>query len=179
MTQPYRTSGQACRHGFLGEFSGGKSQFQERNKDSVLSVVATVNQALDDLAHPTEPRRLEQHQMVAEAVALLYAQSYLHRVHKPPLEYTNESRDIDAQLLAQNIFCGAIITGNLALVESLLQDTSSATVDVNTESPYFGGHCSWRHTGDICILPAIFSIAGPTLVRARTRPKPWLTTSRS
>ena len=47
--------------------------------------------------------------------------------------------EIDDKMKAQNLLCGAIVAGDLVLVQSLLRGSQSpTTVVVNKESPYFG-----------------------------------------
>ncbi|RDL42245.1 uncharacterized protein BP5553_02224 [Venustampulla echinocandica] len=113
-----------------GKILLAKSRSSEVTEDDRLSVIASVNQALDGLTHASEERRLEQHQMIAEAVA--------HKYRGSPFERENANRDISVDIEAQNLLCGAIVLGNMRLVNYLLQQRPCALAAVNTESPYFG-----------------------------------------
>jgi len=109
-----------------------KSRSQEAAKDKILSVIASVNRALDDLTQPNEERRIEQHQMIAEAAAAApLDRNYVIMINERKQEF-------DMKMEAQNVLSGAIIIGNLPLVMSLLTRDSPVLADVNTESPYFG-----------------------------------------
>lgn len=113
-------------------------------KDKAIAVIANVNQSLDQLIKPgDEQRRLEQRRMVSEAVAHLDGYE-LARLNKYGPEINDEMR-------AQNLLCGAIVTGDLVLVQSLLRGSQSPTaVVVNKENPYFVGRplhlaAAWGH----------------------------------
>jgi ankyrin repeat protein len=108
-----------------------KSSSPEAANSRVLSVIASVNRALDDLTHPDEQRQREQHLIINEAAA------YLVDMEANRINPCNEK--IDEKMEAQNVLSGAIIIGSLPLVTSLLTRTSSlALASINTESPYFG-----------------------------------------
>ena len=103
------------------------------SKDKAIAVIVQVNQSLDQLTRlGDEHWRLEQYQqMVSEAVAHLdgYKLAQLNKY----------GPEIDDEMKAQNLLCGAIVTGDLVLVQSLLRESQSpTTVVVNKESPYFG-----------------------------------------
>lgn len=102
------------------------------SKDKAIAVIADVNQLLDQLIKPgDEQLRLEQRRMVCEAVAHLDGYK-LARLNKYGPEINDEMK-------AQNLLCGAIVTGDLVLVQSLLRGSQSPTaVVVNKENPYFG-----------------------------------------
>lgn len=101
------------------------------SKDKAIAVIADVNQLLDQLIKPgDEQLQLQQHQMVSEAVAHLDGYK-LAQLNKYGLEINDEMK-------AQNLLCGAIVTGDLVLVQSLLRGSQSPTaVVVNKENPYF------------------------------------------
>lgn len=103
------------------------------SEDKAVAVIAQVNQSLDQLTRlGDEHWQLEQcQQIVSEAVAHLDGYK-LAQTNKYGLEIDDETK-------AQNLLCGAILTGDLVLVQSLLRGShSSTTVVVNKESPYFG-----------------------------------------
>ena len=103
------------------------------SKDKAITVIAQVNQSLNQLTRlGDEHWQLEQcQQMVSEAVAHLDGYK-LARLNK-------YGPEIDDEMKAQNLLCGAIVTGDLVLVQYLLRESQlPTTVVVNKESPYFG-----------------------------------------
>jgi len=108
-----------------------KSYSQKAIKeDKVLFVIASTNQALDSLTQPNEQRRFEQHRMISEAVASIgsYEISWLNR---------NGQEVSTEEVQAHNLISGAIVIGNLPLVQSLMGKIS-VNASVNRKNPYFG-----------------------------------------
>ncbi|ODM15174.1 hypothetical protein SI65_09413 [Aspergillus cristatus] len=108
-----------------------KSYSQEAIKeDKALFVIASTNQALDSLTQPNEQRRFEQHRMISEAVAAIgsYEISWLDR---------NGQEVSTEEVQTHNLISGAIVIGNLPLVQSLMGKIS-VNANVNRENPYFG-----------------------------------------
>ncbi|KAI1661543.1 ankyrin repeat-containing domain protein [Daldinia decipiens] len=105
-----------------------QSRSEKADRDDALFVIATVNQALDDLTQLTNEQQAKQHQMIAEAVAERY-----------PIEILNSSKRNDDSAKtnshAHNVLMGAIVIGNLPLVKTLLEEQQA---DVNAINPYFG-----------------------------------------
>ncbi|KAI1868397.1 hypothetical protein JX265_007220 [Neoarthrinium moseri] len=100
-----------------GKVVAVKSQFAITSSESYLSVVAGVNQALDDLMETdSEQLRRSRHETIAGAVLLV------------------RDHPVDHKIEAQNVLSGAVILGNLPIIALLLQDT-----DVNGTTPYFHG----------------------------------------
>lgn len=119
-----------------GKILLARSRRCSTSEDGFPSVIASVNRALDGLAHVSEERREEQHQMIATAAACQY--------WRPWLKFK-----IDVETEAQNLLCGAIILGNLSIINYLLKQRPCALAAVNTESPYFGQPlqlaAAWNH----------------------------------
>ncbi|KAK6849363.1 hypothetical protein PG995_013196 [Apiospora arundinis] len=88
---------------------------------SYLSVIARVNQSLDSLINEDEGMRTSRHEAVAGAVLLV------------------QGEPVDHSVEALNILSGAVVSGNLGVVASLLQQNehSSIPVGVNDTTPYF------------------------------------------
>jgi ankyrin repeat protein len=118
-----------------------KSRFPEAKNSKHLAVIAEVNRALDVLTRPSDERQIEQHRCIAEAVACAYPAPFWLST------FANEP--IDAKMEAQNVLCGAIVLGDLPLVESLQASKSPMAADLNRPNPYFGRPLSlaaaWGH----------------------------------
>ncbi|SPO03594.1 uncharacterized protein DNG_06277 [Cephalotrichum gorgonifer] len=97
-------------------------------QDPALFAIASVNQALDVLTQPTDEERTKQHRLIAEEVALRYRYS----------SYGLTSGVAACGPTEQMVFCGAIILGNLPLVEELLERRQPPLPSVNDWVPYFG-----------------------------------------
>ena len=109
-----------------------KSRSTEASKSIVLSVLASMNKALDNLTTPSGDLQPRQHNMIAEAMAQF--DFWKRQIIEEMFNDTN----IGLQLEQQNIFCGAIIIGNLPHVGDLLTTESPVSPQVNLESPFFG-----------------------------------------
>lgn len=83
---------------------------------------------MDSLTQPIEQRQYEQHRMISEAVASLQSFELL-RINRNSLGVDTE------EMKAYNLISGAIVIGNLPLVQLLMGKKS---VNVNRENPYFG-----------------------------------------
>lgn len=104
------------------------SYTSKATKGTLSFVICSVNRALDDLTQPSDEQRSGQHRMISEAV------SHLKRFQ---LDDINEEwQDVGEETEAHNVFCGAIVIGNLPLVKSLLG--SMPPDSVNRINPYFG-----------------------------------------
>ncbi|VUC31566.1 unnamed protein product [Clonostachys rosea] len=106
-----------------------------RFKNTYISVIASVNQTLDILTGETSTEVLRRrHESVARAVNIV------------------QDLPVDSRMEAQNNLSGAIITGDLSLVKSLLAagESPPALADVNENTPYFGRPltiaATWGHT---------------------------------
>lgn len=114
----------ACRMAptLRGKIVAAKSRSAYATRPSYLSVVATVNRALDTLTDEAGEELIKsRHESIAGAVNLV-------------------DRDrVDAQVGAQNILSGAAIIGDLSVLKSLLErnESSPALADVNGVTPYF------------------------------------------
>lgn len=126
-----------------------------KNKYTYLSVIASVNQALDILTGETSTKVLRhRHVSVAQAVNIV------------------QDLPLDSRMEAQNNLSGAIIIGDLHLVKLLLaaDESSTALADVNENTPYFGRPltiaATWGHAEivsyllDRGALPDLFSSTG-------------------
>jgi len=108
-----------------------KSYSQKAIKeDKVLFVIASTDQALDSLTQLNEQGRLEQHQMISEAVAFIGS-------YKIPWLNRNGQEVSTEEVQAHNLISGVIVIGNLPLVQ-LLMGKISVNANVNRENPYFG-----------------------------------------
>jgi hypothetical protein len=112
-----------------------------KNKYTYLSVIASVNQALDILTGETSTKVLRhRHESVAQAVNIV------------------QDLPLDSRMEAQNNLSGAIIIGDLHLVKILLaaDESSPALADVNTNTPYFGRPliiaATWGHAEIVSYL---------------------------
>lgn len=101
-----------------------------------LSVIADVNLALDNLTHPYGKYRDQQHQLIAQAVAGSMASTFAGSFPFVRFDSIFKHFQINAERKALHILCGAIIIGDLSLVERLLWMDSS--LDIDAESPFFG-----------------------------------------
>jgi ankyrin repeat protein len=110
-----------------------KIQNSRSTNDPAFSVIMGVNRALDDLTQPTEGNldQEERHRLIAETVAAKYPYRIWHGD-----DPRNEPKK--AKQLAQDVLGGAIVTGNLPLVRSLLAARDLDLPDINTKSFYFG-----------------------------------------
>ncbi|EFQ99377.1 ankyrin repeat protein [Nannizzia gypsea CBS 118893] len=134
----------------LGRILLTKSRSKAATRIATLHVIATVNQELDKLIGCAQQHRHEQHLMISTAVAAYlrddskrHTARYLseaEQVHSLMWgETRNEHLSVDDKLTAatidkaHNLFCGAIVLGNLSLVKSL-----ASSVDINTVNYYFG-----------------------------------------
>ena len=95
-----------------------------------VSVIRSINQTLDALSNPSPHSQSQRHQRIAEATVKHYPNLYL-KSGKGPLDSHAEG-----QLEHQNLVSGAIVLGDLPLLERLL--SNGTTVDLNVISPYFG-----------------------------------------
>lgn len=88
---------------------------------SYLSVIARVNQSLDSLMDEDEGLRTSRHESIAGAVQLVQEESINHSFE------------------AQNLLSGAVVSGNLAVLASLVQQNEhlSIPVEANNTTPYF------------------------------------------
>lgn len=102
--------------------------------DDFLTVIANVNSGLEALTGETDPSVLRSwHQAVAETVGSVDQGTVISR----------KMRSYDSKWAAQNLLSGAIVTGNLHAVKSLLegektQSLPTTLLDVNGATPYFG-----------------------------------------
>ncbi|KAI0854287.1 ankyrin repeat-containing domain protein [Daldinia vernicosa] len=109
-----------------------KSRSREANINDAASVIAKVNQALDDLTRPSKEQQAGQHQMIAETVAYRYPRC----INYPPhgIDWpTKMNRNVATN--AHNVLMGAIIIGNLPLVKTLLEEQQTG---INAINHYFG-----------------------------------------
>ncbi|KAK2599122.1 hypothetical protein QQS21_005383 [Conoideocrella luteorostrata] len=110
-----------------GRIAEVKSRSAEAASEDWLSVIASVNRALDTLTGETDEKLLKQrHEAVAETV---------YRGINPP------DKVCDAKWEAQNLLSGAIIIGSLPIVKSILasrREPSNSLPEVNGATPYFG-----------------------------------------
>ncbi|KAI1383892.1 ankyrin repeat-containing domain protein [Hypoxylon trugodes] len=108
-----------------------RSRSPNATKQELPSVILSVNREIDRLTQPTEERRDEQHRIISEAVAV--------GINPFKLNYIEKGlKDIDEETHAQNLFCAAIVLGNLPLVKSMLEDLALISVRVNANNLYFG-----------------------------------------
>ncbi|ROV88729.1 hypothetical protein VMCG_10044 [Cytospora schulzeri] len=123
-------------------------------QDKFLSFLAETIKALDQLTGLAKSEQLQEERnlMIAEAAAHLYSGSRTE---------LNLDDNTMVALRGQNTLCGAIVLGNLPLVQSLLRDRPD--IDVNIESPCFGLPlhlaAAWGH---VAIFQHLLNIgAGP------------------
>lgn len=114
-----------------GEILLIKSRSLKTTEDKGVAVLAKVNEALDLLTLPTEEQKEERHRLIAEAIACMYP-DYQRQSECWLEQYT------DAEIEAQNLLSGAIVLGNLPLVQFLLESSTPTLARVNSRSPYFG-----------------------------------------
>ncbi|KAH8885863.1 ankyrin [Thozetella sp. PMI_491] len=120
----------------LGKILLSKSKSLELGKRSVLSAIATVNRELDRLTVPGDDLQAKQHLRVAAAAAPQYWNEAASEHYRG---YHYDPKDIDKEAAALNVLCGAIAIGNLALVQSLLQEKSpKLSACLNQQSSEFG-----------------------------------------
>ena len=107
------------------------SSSPKAKQNKVYATLARVNHAIDCLTMPDEKRRVEQHQMISEAMSFRSLTSYTRM--------NTIDQQVDPKTEAQNVLSGAIIIGDLPLVTSLLSSASplDLATAANTESPYF------------------------------------------
>lgn len=128
--------------GKIIEVKSCRSAATAANEQSCVNVVSRVNQALDRLlGEDGEELRRRRHESIAGAVQLvnsLKPASQSEYIHGDD-EHGNSIEA--AQVEAQNLFSGAVITGSLPLIESLLKQHSdkmpSGPVGVKGTTPYF------------------------------------------
>lgn len=101
------------------------SYTDKATKGTLSFVICSVNRELGKLTQPNEQQRLKQHRMISEAVSHL-SMSQVDDINR-------EGQDVGEEAQAHNVFCGAIVVGNLPLVKYLLGSGS-----VNRIIPYFG-----------------------------------------
>lgn len=121
-----------------------RSRSHDTSSDRTLAVISRVNQDLDALTGPGETQQARQHQLIAEAVATMNH----WKVYGTP--------DLDVDMRRQNVFSGAIVLGDLALVADLLETRYRGLVDVNAESFFFGRPlqlaAAWGHLAIVAYL---------------------------
>ncbi|KAI2769020.1 ankyrin [Daldinia loculata] len=105
-----------------------RSRSGKGKQDSYVTTITNVNKAIDLLTQQTEEGRDKQHQIIAEAICTMHPHS---------IEHWQSTININTHIEAQNILSGAIVLGNLPLVESLLE-APNTLARVNFETPYFG-----------------------------------------
>ncbi|EFE41790.1 F-box domain and ankyrin repeat protein [Trichophyton verrucosum HKI 0517] len=131
----------------LGRILLTKSRSTAAINIAALHVLSSVNQGLDELTQPMGYTRLQRHLMIGEAIAANLKNATI----KSTYEGVNlgHHRLLCSSMIAENhspqdsvfasidriynLFCGAIITGNISLVQSM-----AASVDVNALNVFFG-----------------------------------------
>lgn len=95
-----------------GQILMTKSCSDEAKTEPILRALADLNQALDDLTHATGEQQIQQHRVIAEAIAHMYPSR-------------NSNRGI-LPMSIHHLVCGAVVLGDLSLVKQLLEDYVSA-----------------------------------------------------
>ncbi|PGH15244.1 hypothetical protein AJ80_05597 [Polytolypa hystricis UAMH7299] len=110
-----------------------KYEFKMQREDGIFSAVASVNQKLDELTQPSEEQQHAQHLQIAEAaggIHSLWDKSYGQCMNQ---FFDEESLD------ALDLLGGAIVIGNLPLVQALLEPVLRFPWGgVDNLSQYFG-----------------------------------------
>ncbi|OTB02988.1 hypothetical protein M426DRAFT_263998 [Hypoxylon sp. CI-4A] len=99
-----------------------------KDEDKHVDKLVRMNQRLDELTQPTDERRIEQHEFVAEA----YFSSNYDDVRESWLSCSEAEKE------SQNLFCGAIVLGDLGLVKHLLEGSASPLARLDLLNPDFG-----------------------------------------
>lgn len=124
---------------FLSKTSSGKIGL-----DKPFAVVNSVNQALDDIIKPNKEQQLKHHQMISEAIATT--------INTDRSPYSNKTSENPAE----NLFCGAIVIGNLALIKTLLPTLPRYAANIDLRNDWFGIPiqiaASWGHFGIVQYL---------------------------
>ncbi|KAG6008016.1 hypothetical protein E4U43_000230 [Claviceps pusilla] len=113
---------------FLDKIFLGTSRSNKNVKNDVLVAIDNVNRKLDMLTgEMDEMKREKQHLAVAATISPNSCLSFSIR------------KEYDPEWDAQNIFCGAIVIGNLPLVKTLLEEHQAlgSPIDMNGVTPYF------------------------------------------
>ena len=102
-----------------GKIIGPKSHSVDRSSKNYLCVVAKVNSVLDSMIGVTSQEAVQfRHESIAGAVNI------------------ESNDDVDAQIEASNLLCGAAIVGNISVLKSLLGGATTSS-QLNVSTPYF------------------------------------------